>query len=96
MHDSFLRPDQLLSEAQQLANIPGYIVHGRYDVVCPIEQAYALHQAWPTAKFTVAATSGHSATEPEIVDALICATDELAARYKWLRLFNEYRKPASK
>ena len=81
MHNSFLQPNQILSDARRLAGIPGYIVHGRYDVVCPIEQAYALHQAWPGAKFTVAATSGHSATEPEIVDVLINATDELAERY---------------
>lgn len=81
VHDSFLQPDQLLREAHKLANIPGYIVHGRYDVVCPIEQAFALHQAWPSAHFTIAATSGHSATEAEIVDALIRATDELADQY---------------
>lgn len=78
MNDSFFAEDQLLREAHRLSNIPGYIVHGRYDVVCPIEQAYALHQAWPQAKFTVAPKSGHSASEPEIVDALIKATDELA------------------
>ena len=81
MHDSFLQPNQLLQNAHQLADIPGYIVHGRYDVVCPIEQAYALHQAWPHARFCIAATSGHSATEPEIVDALIRATDELANQF---------------
>lgn len=81
MHDSFLQPDQLLKEAYLLKEIPGYIVHGRYDVVCPIEQAYALHLAWPQAQFTIAPSSGHSATEPEIVDALIRATDELAKLY---------------
>ena len=81
MHDSFLQPDQLLKDAHLLADIPGYIVHGRYDVVCPIEQAYALHLAWPQAQFNIAPTSGHSATEPEIVDALIHATNELAKQY---------------
>ncbi len=81
MHDSFLQPDQLLTNAHLLADIPGYIVHGRYDVVCPVEQAYALHLAWPQAQLTIAPGSGHSATEPEIVDALIRATDELAKRY---------------
>jgi len=81
MHDSFFAEDQLLHGAHHLADIPGYIVHGRYDVVCPIEQAYALHQAWPQAKLTVAPSSGHSATEPEIVDALIQATNELADKY---------------
>lgn len=81
INDSFFADNQLLDEAGRLANIPGYIVHGRYDVVCPIEQAYALHQAWPQAKFTIAPSSGHSATEPEIVDALIYATNELAQKY---------------
>ena len=78
VHDSFLQPDQLLKNAHRLAEVPGYIVHGRYDVVCPIEQAYALHTAWPQAQFKIAASSGHSATEPEIVDALINATNTLA------------------
>ncbi len=75
-NDSFLRKEQLLKDAYKLENIPGVIVHGRYDVVCPIEQAFALHQAWPSAEFIIAQQSGHSATEPEIVDALIRATQK--------------------
>ena len=47
MHDSFLRENQLLENAYKLRDIPGVIVHGRYDMVCPIEQAWALHRAWP-------------------------------------------------
>ena len=80
INDSFLDDDQLLANADKLKNIPGIIVHGRYDVVCPIEQAYALHQAWPTAEFFIAPTSGHSATEDEIVDALVGATQKFAKR----------------
>jgi proline iminopeptidase len=81
MNNSYLSPNQLIENAAKLASVPGYIVHGRYDVVCPIDQAYALHQVWPQAKFTIAPTSGHSATEVEIVDALVQATNELADRY---------------
>jgi proline iminopeptidase len=81
LHDSYLEPNQLLRDAYLLSDIPGYIVHGRYDVVCPIKQAYALHQAWPEADYYVAPTSGHSASEPEIVNALVKATNELATRY---------------
>jgi len=77
---SFLRSNQLLNDASKLKNIPGVIVHGRYDVVCPIEQAYALHQVWPAAEFTIAPHSGHSATEVEIVDALVRATQQFAER----------------
>ena len=78
INDSFLTDNQLLINADKLQHIPGVIVHGRYDVVCPIEQAYALHQVWPTAKFIIAPTSGHSATEKEIVDALITATQKFS------------------
>ncbi len=76
INDSFLEKDQLLLNANKLKDIPGVIVHGRYDVVCPIEQAYALHQVWPKAEFIIAPHSGHSATEPEIVDALVRATQQ--------------------
>jgi|TARA_B110000238_G_scaffold197141_1_gene239191 proline iminopeptidase len=81
MYGSYLEPNQLLRDAYLLTDIPGYIVHGRYDVVCPITQAYALHQVWPQAEYYIAPTSGHSASEPEIVSALVTATNELATRY---------------
>lgn len=76
VNNSFLKDNQLLVEANKLRDIPGVIVHGRYDVVCPVEQAYALHQAWPTAEFTITPKSGHSATEDENVDALVRATQK--------------------
>lgn len=81
MHNSFLEPDQLLDNARRLQAIPGIIVHGRYDVVCPLEQAWALHQAWPEAQLRVIQDAGHSATEPGIVDALITATRRFADRF---------------
>lgn len=80
MHHSFLRGNQLVQDAFKLKDIPGVIVHGRYDVVCPIEQAYVLHNVWPNANFVIAPTSGHSATEVEIIDALIRATQQFAQR----------------
>jgi len=81
MHNSFLEPDQLLDNARRLHAIPGIIVHGYYDVVCPLEQAWALHQAWPEAQLQVIQDAGHSATEPGIVDALITATRRFADRF---------------
>jgi len=77
-HRSFLEPDQILRDAGRLAGIPGVIVHGRYDMVCPVEQAHALHQAWPQAELKVIADAGHSATEKGIVTALIDATNHFA------------------
>ena len=78
INNSFLRDNQLLEDAHILQNIPGVIVHGRYDVVCPVEQAYALHQVWQSAELIVTSRSGHSATEEENVDALVRATQKFA------------------
>lgn len=82
MHDSFLEPDQILKHAWRLREIPGVIVHGRYDVVCPVEQAWALHRAWTGAQLTVVPDAGHSALEPGIVDALVAATVQMAMRVR--------------
>lgn len=71
--------DQLLRDAHKLRQIPGTIVHGRYDVVCPVRNAWDLFRAWPEANLSICPTSGHSAFEPEITDALVRATDGYAA-----------------
>jgi proline iminopeptidase len=67
--------DQLLRDAHRLAGIPGVIVHGRYDVVCPVQNAWELHKAWPDAKLLISPTSGHSAFEEENTHSLVEATD---------------------
>jgi len=82
MNSSFLEDDQILRHAGRLREIPGVIVHGRYDVVCPLEQAWALHRAWPEARLEIIPDAGHSATEPGIVDALLRATREFGARFR--------------
>ena len=79
VNNAFLEPDQILRNAQRLKDIPGFIIHGRYDVVCPIKNAWDLHRAWPQAKLEVIPDAGHSACEPSTVHALILATNELAA-----------------
>ena len=80
INDAFIEPDQILQQAHRLSGIPGVIVHGRYDVVCPVDQAFALHQAWPEAKLHIIPAAGHSAGEPAIADALVRAADEFAER----------------
>ena len=67
--------DQLLRDAHKLKGIPGVIVHGRYDVVCPVQNAWELHKAWPDAKLLISPTSGHSAFEEENTHSLVEATD---------------------
>jgi proline iminopeptidase len=77
VHGGFFNTDdQLLRDTSCLRGIPGVIVHGRYDVVCPVQNAWELHKAWPESRLAISPTSGHSAFEPENADALIEATDE--------------------
>ena len=80
INKTFLEPNQLLNDAAALANVPGIIVHGRYDAICPIDQAFALSKVWPRADLVVVPDAGHAATEPGIVHALITATDNFAIR----------------
>ena len=80
VNHAFLEPDQLLRDADRLRDIPGVIVHGRYDIVCPADQALALHRAWPRAELKLIPDAGHAASEPGILDALLAATDAFAER----------------
>lgn len=83
-HKGFFEKDGwLLEQAQQkLADIPGIIVHGRYDVVTPLSTAWGLKKAWPKADLHIIGNAGHSSLEPGIVDKLIRATREFGRRYK--------------
>lgn len=76
----FMEDDQILADAERLAGLPGIMVHGRYDIVCPVEQAFALHDAWREADLRVVPDAGHAASEPGIQAELLRATDEMADR----------------
>ena len=77
-NDSFLAPNQILRDAYRIRGIPGTIVHGRYDVICPIENAFELHRAWPQSELVIVPDAGHAASEPGITDALLQATQKVA------------------
>ena len=80
VNQAFLEPDQLLRDMPRIAHLPGIIVHGRYDAVCPLDNAWALHQAWPGSELQIIRDAGHAASEPGIADALVRAADSLARR----------------
>lgn len=69
----------ILKNIHKIKSIPGWIVQGRFDVVTPLESAWALKQAWPGAKFEIVWDAGHASTEPGIVDGLVRATDQAYA-----------------
>jgi proline iminopeptidase len=76
VNNCFFETDNyLLDNIDRIRHIPGVIVHGRYDIVCPAMSAWDLHRAWPEATLKFIPDAGHAATEPGITDALVRATD---------------------
>ena len=78
VNGGWLKDDKALlakPNIDKIRKIPGVIVNGRYDVVCPLESAWALHRAWPEAELKIAEDAGHAAHEPGILHELIEATD---------------------
>lgn len=74
----FIKENQILQDCALLRAIPVTIVHGRYDLVCPMEAGCSLHNALPQADFIALPNAGHIAQHEEIIDALVCATDRYA------------------
>ncbi|MGF0536614.1 prolyl aminopeptidase [Agrobacterium sp. ES01] len=80
MNAGWLEEGQLIRDAYKLKDIPGVIVHGRYDMPCPLRYAWDLAKAWPRAEFHIIEGAGHAFTEPGILDQLIRATDRFAGK----------------
>lgn len=76
--DPYLLEGRIFDNMDALADIPGVIVHGRYDMICPLDNALSLHSRWPAAELFVVRDAGHSAFEPSMSDALVKACDEIA------------------
>ncbi|PID45604.1 MAG: prolyl aminopeptidase [Proteobacteria bacterium] len=77
MNNCFLEDGQLLKNADVLQDIPGTIIHGRYDMICQPQQAYNLHKAWPTADYFIVQAAGHTASDLGITSALITAGNDM-------------------
>lgn len=75
VHGAWLDADQLLRDCPRIAHIPGAIVQGRYDMVCPPRTAFALHATWPAAEFYLIPDAGHSWLEPGTLDRLVRVLD---------------------
>ena len=78
VNNLFIEKNQILNNMSKIAHIPAVIVHGRYDMVCTLDNSFALSKVWPEAKLEIIRHAGHSAREPGITDALIAATNTLA------------------
>ena len=78
-HGGWLEEDgQILRDMPRIAKIPGVIVQGHYDMICPPETAHNLAKAWPAGALKMVADAGHALSEPGIAAELIRATDQFA------------------
>jgi proline iminopeptidase len=75
IHDCWLEDNQLLRNIDKIKHIPTWIVHGRYDVICPVQNAWDLHRAFPEANLQIIPDAGHAYDEPGILHALLEITD---------------------
>jgi len=76
VNNCFFETDNyLLDHVNRIRHVPGVIVHGRYDIICPFKSAWDLHKAWPESTLKIIPDAGHSVFELGITDALIKATD---------------------
>lgn len=76
-HGFFLEPDQLLRGIRTMRHVPGFIINGRLDMICPPTTAYRLWQAWPEAELQLVPMAGHFSSEPAIAAALRTVMERL-------------------
>jgi proline iminopeptidase len=81
-NDCFLADNQIINNIAKIQELPGIIVHGRYDILCPVQNAHDLHRAWPESQVFLVREAGHSATEHAMIDALVRATRDMALRFE--------------
>lgn len=79
LNQGWLGPDKhILDRMDRIAQIPGLIVQGRLDMICPPQAAVSLAAAWPKARLQMVPASGHAMSEPQITKALIAEMDRIA------------------
>ena len=76
----FIDENQILENMAAIDAVPGIIIHGRYDMVCTLDNAYELHRGWARSELHIIRDAGHVASEPGITDALVRATRRMADR----------------
>lgn len=73
----FIEENQILDNMHKIDHIPAYIIHGRYNIVSPLSNAWVLHNNWPASELYIVRDAGHTSKEPGIIDAIIMATKKM-------------------
>lgn len=74
----FIEENAILNNMDKIQHIPGYIIHGRYNIVSPLSNAWELHRHWPVAQMYTIRDAGHAIREPGLVDAIVLASKAIA------------------
>jgi len=90
LDECFIADTPILESIDAIRSIPTIIVQGRYDIVCPTQQAWELHHAWPEAELDIVPMAGHAAGEPLLINALVRATRKIAKL-----ITSEHHKPSA-
>ena len=77
-NECFLAEDELIRNISAIQNIPCVLIHGRYDLICPVKTSWKMHKAWPQADLRIVPDAGHSAREPGIQQQIISSTNRFA------------------
>ncbi len=80
INQCFIDENQILQNMGKIQEIPSIIVQGRYDMICPLQNAWELHQAWPMSELNIIREAGHSSGEPGITSGLVRAARTMACR----------------
>tara|TARA_B100000686_G_scaffold345035_1_gene428810 strand:- start:11101 stop:12069 length:969 start_codon:yes stop_codon:yes gene_type:complete len=88
INNLFLNENQLLNNIKKIDNIKGYIIQGRYDVICPPQSAYELSKAWTKSEIKIVEKAGHSSLEPKIKNAILQTMENIKKKDE----FNEHRE----
>ena len=82
INGGFLEEDgQILRDMPRLGRVPGTIVQGRLDMICPPISAQRVHDAWPRSDLKLIPRAGHALSEPGISAELVHTTDRLGKSF---------------
>src|ERR1700733_15396155 len=79
-NDCFMKPNQLLDDTEKLKGIPGIIVQGRYDLLCPPATSHALANRWLEAELRIVQGAGHTLYDPGVRNAVMKAIADMASK----------------
>ena len=78
VNGGFLEEDgQILNRMDRIAKIPGIVVQGRYDMICPPSAAWEITAKWPLGELRMVRNAGHALSEPGISAELVRAMDQI-------------------